>query len=134
MRVRLDWAAAEGEMVPPALTIMLDALVAWDSIVIARDRLPDLYQSGMRYQREDYESVHPEDWRDPRAMMRAGGGDCEDLAAWRCADLLRAGERARPVFVERPRLKGGGRLFHILVQRADGSLEDPSRILGMTRI
>ena len=92
--------------------------------------LPSLYGSGVRYIREDYTSEHPEDWLDILETIHQGGGDCEDLACWRTAELQHAGERARVVWHRR--LIGPGQtLLHILVQRADGRLEDPSRILGM---
>lgn len=135
MNVRFVWDAAEGELVAPALRILLRAQTEWSEFVLAHFGLPDLYASGMRYQRENYGSIYPEDWRDPPAMLRAGGGDCEDLATYRVADLHRSGEtRSRAVYLERPQPSGQGRLFHIIVERADGTLEDPSRMLGMTRI
>jgi hypothetical protein len=86
---------------------------------------PDLYASGVRYRREPPGS---EVWQIPRGMYASKQGDCEDLCAgWRVPQLWLLGEtKARP-FVKRinPRLR------HILVERADGTIEDPSIILGM---
>lgn len=60
-----------------------------------------------------------------------GAANCEDLAAWRCAELqVRAGENAWPTFIWKIR-PNGGYLYHIQVKREDGSIEDPSRALGM---
>jgi hypothetical protein len=42
---------------------------------------------------------------------------------------VRARERAAP-FVKRA-LTGPRTVYHVAVRRADGSLEDPSRLLGM---
>jgi hypothetical protein len=128
----MTWDGAEGAFTPAALSLWLDSMVKWNRLLIETHRIPELYSSGLRYQREDYDSVHPEDWRDAIAMLKHGGGDCEDLATLRVAQLQKAGEPARVVFVERPHAKG--RLFHILVERGDGTLEDPSRMLGMTRL
>lgn len=93
--------------------------------------LPLLYASGVRYVREDYSGTFPEDWQDVLELYRTRRGDCEDLACARAAELREAGEPARAVFVARRRPEGG-RLIHILVRRADGTIEDPSKILGMT--
>ncbi len=62
-------------------------------------------------------------------------GDCKVLACWRAAELQIAGERA----IAFPRVRryfdddiGQWRnLAHILVRRGDGTIEDPSRDLGM---
>lgn len=86
---------------------------------------PELYRSGVRYTREPPGS---EVWQIPRGSMASKKADCEDLAAgWRVPELWLAGEtRARP-YVKRvnPRLR------HVQVQRGDGSIEDPSVVLGM---
>ena len=87
--------------------------------------LPELYKSGVRYQRE---AAGKENWQLPSQTLSRGVGDCEDLAAgWRVPELWLAGETtARPVVVkESPQLR------HIQVRRADGSIEDPSALLGM---
>lgn len=86
---------------------------------------PELYRSGVRYQREPAGS---EVWQSPKSSYASRRADCEDLAAgWRVPELWLLGEtRARP-FVRR--VSAG--LRHILVERADGSLEDPSLCLGM---
>jgi hypothetical protein len=88
---------------------------------------PWLYRSGVRYEEEP---PGRDDWQDiPETLMRRGG-DCEDLACWRIAELrVRLGEHVKPV-VKRT-LYGPRTVYHVAVMRADGRLEDPSRILGM---
>jgi hypothetical protein len=132
LKVRMVWAGAEGaEKAPRALAFMLDTLTRWNAELMRVQPVPPLYQSGARYQRENYTGLHPEDWRDCLQVIRSGGGDCEDLAAYRAAELRVSGDQnAKCMFIERAR-PDGGRLFHIVVQRGDGSLEDPSRVLGM---
>jgi hypothetical protein len=61
--------------------------------------------------------------------------NCEDLACWRVAELrVRFGEAAQP-YVTSQMLNspehGLFTLYHIRVRRADGTIEDPSKILGM---
>lgn len=87
--------------------------------------IPQLYGSGVRYVREPEGS---EVWQSARLTWGLKAGDCEDLAGgWRVPELWSLGETGARPFVKRisPRLR------HILVQRADGSFEDPSLILGM---
>ncbi len=94
--------------------------------------LPALYKSGVRYRREEKKSCWAptrggcEDWLSAVQVISQRFGDCEDLAAWRASELIAQGERAARAIPKRTR-EG----WHIVVQRADGRLEDPSRILGM---
>jgi len=88
-------------------------------------QLPPLYASGIRYQRER----GSENWLTPGELVTAGRGDCEDLAAYRCGELRASGvDPACRIVIERT----GPRTLHAVVQRGDGSIEDPSRALGMT--
>lgn len=61
--------------------------------------------------------------------------NCEDLACYRVAELRhRHGEPAQPYVTSKlvkSKRYGTFTLYHIRVQRADGSIEDPSKILGM---
>lgn len=83
-----------------------------------------LYSSGVRYKREP---LGRERWQTAAETSLKMSGDCEDLAAWRTAELWAAGELgARPeCYSPRPGL------IHCVVRRADGTREDPSRKLGM---
>lgn len=116
----------------PTLTVGLDrqglepagqALVALAMRDLRGAALPALYQSGVRYRREP---PGQEVWQLPHQTMALGYGDCEDLASWRVAELRIAGENAKLVF-----RRSGRRLWHALVRRGNGELEDPSKILGM---
>lgn len=83
----------------------------------------DPSDTNVRYQMEPPGS---EDWVLPQNVMRAGWGDCEDLAGWRAAGMRVSGEDdgARVVVVK----TGKGKL-HAVVQKSDGSYSDPSREL-----
>ena len=82
---------------------------------------PQLYESGIVYRREPQGS---EQWQPATDLLRSGQGDCEDLAAYRAAELRMEGE---PAMVAIVRTRRG--TYHAVVRRVDGSLEDPSRIL-----
>lgn len=107
------------------LQAALDALTNANRryLALRSGAVPPLYAAGVRYRRETRPgppSVR-ERWRTIPEVIGAGTGDCEDLAAWRAAEL--EGARAIPV---RTRLG-----WHIVVRHPDGALEDPSRKLGM---
>ena len=87
--------------------------------------IPNLYDSEIRYRREAPGEEWWESITDVMGVHGIGYGDCEDLAALRAAELrYYEGELAR---VRIGRTSRGS--YHAIVQRADGTLEDPSRIL-----
>jgi hypothetical protein len=85
--------------------------------------LPDIYDAGIVYKPEPYGQ---EDWLTYPVLLRQRFGDCEDLACARVAYLWWHGERNAKVH-----LYHKGRLWHVMVQRGDGTIEDPSADLGM---
>lgn len=90
---------------------------------LRRTPQPPLYSAGVRYFRADPN----ERWQLPSETRARGGGDCEDLASWRCAERRIAGESCR-VVVRRT----GPTVLHAVVEGPDG-VEDPSKKLGMGR-
>lgn len=109
-----------------ALRILLQALAAMNlDYLRLHPETPPLYASGVRYIREH----GTENWETIPVIIKHGGADCEDLASWRVAELLNMGVQADHYL--RARYEGGILKYHILVQLPDGTLEDPSRILGM---
>lgn len=63
-----------------------------------------------------------------RTVLNRGWGDCDDLAPWRAASARATGEDpgARAIMLRR-----SPTLWHAVVRRSDGSIEDPSREAGM---
>lgn len=73
-----------------------------------------------------------EDWDPAAVFMPRLWGDCEDLAGKRAADLRRAGETSARADTYRSRVRPDGTaVWHAIVVRGDGTLEDPSALLGM---
>src|SRR5262249_32131497 len=110
------------------LSVLLNALYTVDRQWLrAHRKTPRLYESGVFYQAEP---AGQENWQDIPTTLKIGSGDCEDLACWRAAELTeREGIPARPVY--RWRHRPGLTIYHIVVRLPDGSIEDPSRKLGM---
>ena len=109
-----------------ALQALLEALVAIDRVYLRRygSQVPKLYQSGVRYGRTQV-------WDSTPDLLTRRYGDCKSLTAMYVAELREQGEPARPVFRFAMNPQTGRKDFHILVQRGDGTFEDPSRKLGM---
>lgn len=132
------------DAVQPTLAALLNALVRIDVEQMTRARraghpFPPLYESGVVYERERFRAgvadatgrpPRLEEWRDARGVLEHGAGDCEDLAAYRVAELVQAGIEARVQIVRRPPREGMRGLLHILAATPWG-VEDPSRALGM---
>jgi hypothetical protein len=111
-----------------ALERLLEALSAVNEAwLLEHPGAPWLYQSGVRYEEEPRGR---DDWQDIPETIALRVGDCEDLGCWRIAELRTRGrEYARP-YVKQS-VTGPRTVYHVAVRRADGRLEDPSRILGM---
>ncbi len=120
------------------LDTLLECLVQVNVALMSSRTFPDLYSTRVRYKQEP---LGEENWRDAAIVLQSGYGDCEDLAAFRVAEL-RVKHRipARCVFrwktftmtneTGRHRVK----LYHILVGLQHGKtllIEDPSKRLGM---
>lgn len=108
---------------PAELVAALAGLQRAAEVDLRCHALPSLYDSGVRYRRERPMAEH---WQLPSQTIVAGVGDCEDLSAWRAAELKNAGENAEIVLI-----RAKPRLWHVAVRRESGAIEDPSRILGM---
>lgn len=66
------------------------------------------------------------------AIYARGRAACASLTAARVAELQVHGEaRAVPAFFSRPSRDPGRVVYHVVVRRADGRIEDPSAKLGM---
>lgn len=127
----MAWTAvfAPPEFEERYLAIMLAALVDMNVLFLKeRPSTPSLYQSGVRYKREPKTLDH---WISIPFVLRRRFGDCEDLASWRAAELRVHGEDASAIPKHVKTWPDGSKLFHILVKRGNGRLEDPSKRLGM---
>lgn len=123
MRTVIDIPAASS---PRYVAHALEGLARVAAEEIAENSLPPLYRSGIRYEREPRGS---EEWLTPLQMLERGVSDCEDIAAYRVGELRASGADPGAVVTI---VRTGPRTLHAVVRRSDGSIEDPSRVLGMT--
>ena len=103
-----------------AAEALLNGLAQVNRLWIKYHGAPPLYQSGIVYRRER----GSENWQAIPEALESGRVDCDDAAAYRAGELLAKGERARVIIY-----RTGKRAYHAVVKRADGRLEDPSKIL-----
>jgi len=120
--MRISWNVPASRA---TLAAALEGLVATNYTLMRKRRLPGIYSGRVRYQREP---AGREQWQTAPEVLRAGVGDCEDLAAWRAAELRMLGIPARAEVV-----RTGPKKFHAVVMYPDGRMEDPSLRLGMGR-
>lgn len=112
---------------------LLEALtMANVAYLLTYPRTPLLYESGVRYEEEP---DGRDEWQDIPDTLARRTGDCEDLACWRVAELRVAGGigATRAISVSDMPDRSGKlvKTFHICVLRTNGTIEDPSRRLGM---
>lgn len=114
------------EDIPPSADVLrafLEGMVALNCAIILDQDLPSVYEVA-RYRREP---PGREVWKHAALVVRDGLGDCEDLAAYRAAELrVRDGEAATVDVI-----RTGPRTLHAVVRRADGEVEDVAKKLGM---
>lgn len=90
--------------------------------IIKNDNLPSIYDAGIEYKQENRGE---ENWRTADQVFSDGYGDCEDLAAYRAAELQLAGIDAQPEIIP-IKITNSRRSYHARVRLPDGSVDDPS--------
>lgn len=111
-------------LVARRLTAVARGLVALARLDLELSPLPPLYdlvrRGRVRYMRE---RRGLERWLCPSRVMSEGGeADCEDLMAWRVAELQLGGHRVRALIYPTQTEQ----LYHAVVRLPDGGTEDPS--------
>ncbi len=110
-----------------ALRAALEELCAYNEAYLSlQPKLPDIYKTKVYYKSEP---PGEERWLTYPVLLSTGFGDCEDLACARVGKLRQMGEKKA-----KPHLYHKGNLWHVMLKRADGSIEDPSAALGMNAI
>lgn len=101
-------------------------------------RTPMLYESGVVYKREPWAGEY-EDFATIPQMLERKWGDCDDLAAWRVAEIRQVQKRPADFICY---WRKHTNVWHLQVRSwkdaedrrrnpDGGDVEDPSRLLGM---
>ena len=102
----------------------MEGLIRLNCYLIRLHNLPSIYDGGVRYKKDP-----EEEWKHALLVHRDGWGDCEDLGALRAAEYRVYEGIPAGAIVKRT----GSRTLHAMVTLPDGTIEDPSRVLGMGR-
>lgn len=126
------WSRTASEQV---LDIILEALVEIDLLYLRLNpSTPRLYKSGVRY----FHTGIADEWFTIDEALHEMLADCKGLSAWLVAEYrhygIDPGAKCFKKFavIDDPTV-GKLVLYHIMVQRSDGTIEDPSRVLGMNK-
>lgn len=112
----------------PIYQLCLDALVSIDRWCRKRWHFPTIYDWPIRYEAEP---PGLELWSSTAALFARGFGDCEDLACDLASCYQLAGVPARGALILEDVTPTGEEYWHVVTERGDGTLEDPSALLGM---
>lgn len=108
----------------------LEAVILANRLYLRLYDVPCLYESGIRYEEEPAGQPY-EDFAAVPVILARGWADCDDLCCWRIAELRNAGENAKVRLKWQYDPARGARMYHVLVRRANGQVEDPSLAFGM---
>jgi len=115
--------------IPEAIEALAEGLVGLNVVLMRMaeengHEVPRLYESRATYRRERRGQEFWKGALDALGVAETLEGDCEDLASYRAAELrYMDDEPARVVILRTER-----GTFHAVVERGDGTIEDPSRI------
>ena len=122
---------------PASLQLALATMTALNELYLQRHQgTPRLYDSGAVYATEpnEHDSVASSEERIASIpeVLRLGWGDCDDLACYLASERrVFDGIRCEPRVVLESVRPDGSHFWHVVVVHPDGSIEDPSLVLGM---
>lgn len=127
--MRLAIAVPEAHVSADVLNAGLEATTRLNENLIEENEVP-LFREAVHKVRWKPEPPGDECFDHAKVVLGRGWGDCDDLASWHSASLRATGEDPRAKAVVK---KSGPNRWHAVVQRSDGSIDDPSREAGMGR-
>lgn len=119
----------QSRLLAHAVRGILEQVAAINHYYLMMHQAPPLYESGVRYREEPPGTT--EEFATIPVILARGHGDCDDLAPYRVAELRMLGEHAQIRLQWKKSRVTGKRMYHVVVRRADGRIEDPSKLLGM---
>jgi len=127
--MRVQVAIPEAHVDAPVLDAALESVTRLNESLLKAGAVPTaktaIKKHGIRWQPEPPGEEH---FDHAGTVMERGHGDCDDLAPHHAASLRHTGEDPGAKAVV---YKSGPMRWHAVVQRSDGSIDDPSRWAGM---
>jgi len=128
--VRINVAIPEAHVDEGVLNAALEAVTRLDESLLKAGEIPTCdegIKKGIRWKPEPPGQEH---FDHASLVMKRKHGDCDDLAPWQAASLRASGvdPKARAIVY-----KSGPKRWHAVVERGDGTIDDPSKRAGMGR-
>ena len=126
--MRVQVAIPESHVSKDVLDAALESVTRLNESMLAKGDIPPIdhaIANGVRWKPEPPGQEH---FDHGALVLRRGWGDCDDLAPWKAATLRHTGEDPNAIAVVR---RSGPKRWHAVVQRGDGSIDDPSADAGM---
>lgn len=126
--MRINVAVPEAHVAAPVLDAALEATTRLNESMLAKNEIPTFEKGlhhGIKWQPEPPGAEH---FDHAGTVMKRKWGDCDDLAPWHAASLRHSGTDPGATAVAK---RSGINRWHAVVQRSDGSIDDPSKRAGM---
>jgi hypothetical protein len=126
--MRINVAVPEEHVDAPVLDAALEAVTRLNESLLERGEMPTFekaMQYGIKWRPEPPGDEHFDHGKE---VFKRRWGDCDDLAPWHAASLRHSGVDPEATAVAK---RSGPKRWHAVVQRSDGTIDDPSRRAGM---
>lgn len=127
--MRIQVAVPEAHVDRPVLDSALEAVTRLNQSMLGNGEVIPFDRALKRFNiRWQPEPPGQEHFDHAKTVIARGWGDCDDLAPYHAASLRHSGEdpKARAIVY-----KSGPQRWHAVVQRGDGTIDDPSKRAGM---
>lgn len=125
--MRINVAVPEAHVERPVLDAALEATTRLNESMLEDGDVP-LFRQAVKRVRWKPEPPGEEHFDHAGVVLGRGWGDCDDLAPWHAASLRVTGEDPDAEAIVK---RSGNKRWHAVVQRGDGSIDDPSTEAGM---
>lgn len=126
--MRINVAIPEAHVKKPVLDAALEAVTRLNEDLITKGLSPTSHQLIERGARWQPEPPGQEHFDHGALIAQRGHGDCDDWAPLHAATLRVTGEDPEARAIVR---KSGAKRWHAIVQRSNGTIDDPSLAAGM---
>jgi hypothetical protein len=127
--MRVQIAIPEPHVSKPVLDAGLEAVTRLNEQMIANGEVPSFERAlGMGIEWKPEPTNGDEHFDSADKVIRRKWGDCDDMAPYHAASLRASGEDPDATAVVK---RSGPKRWHAVVQRGDGSIDDPSLAAGM---
>ncbi len=126
--MRINVAIPEAHVNADVLNAALEATTRLNESLLDKNEIAPFetqLKRGLKWQPEPPGDEH---FDNGRILQNRGWGDCDDLAPLHAASLRHSGEDPKAEAIVK---KSGPKLWHAVVRRGNGTIDDPSKRAGM---